>query len=53
MWLVAETPRGLFLEYWQDQKCVVSFKTDATIDELEKLKALLAACKVTQPKLWS
>lgn len=47
-WLIAETTRGVYLEYWDAQgNCLLSFQTDATIDRLEKLKADLILCRVT------
>jgi hypothetical protein len=50
MWLIAETTNGNRMEWWNDGKCVVSFRTDAPLDKLEELKKMLADCGMTGPR---
>lgn len=45
-WLISETVKGNFLEYWADGKCMFSFSTDTNMNILQQLKLLLNGAKV-------
>ena len=46
-WLVADTTKGFFLEYWlfPECKCVVSLKADVELETMEALMRILQACE--------
>lgn len=48
MWIVNDTTQGFFLEYWifPERKCVVSLKTNLSLEILETMRMFLMACMV-------
>lgn len=49
MWLIVDSTKGFFLEYWlmPQKKCVVSLQADLDLGKLEELMMLLRGYKVT------
>lgn len=45
VWLVSETVHGDFLEWWSSGVCVVTFKCDCQMKDLQEAKALLNRIK--------
>ena len=48
MWLIVDSTKGFFLEYWlmPQKKCVVSLQADVDLETLEEIMMLLRGHKV-------